>query len=263
MTRSTRTPKKGAPAMTKPKWTSSNPEPGPMTTSAAATSATVHPVVRLAGHVRAARAGSEVAAGAPPRRRDRARRLAPVGALVVVAVVAAACSSGTSSPSSSASATKATKGARHHAGVVGVVSSVSPTSVTVKVKGTSSTVTLDATTRYREGGKTVAESALTSGDHVRVRLVEGASTPTAAAVAILPPSVTGTVGSLGATGFTLTGRNGTAHTVTTTSSTTYRSGKQTVATSSLHSGDRARVAGQVGPSGAISASTVTILPAKG
>lgn len=217
----------------------------------------VTPAARPAHGVRAG-TGAVVRQRQPARR--RARRLAPVGALVAVAVVAAACGSGTSSASSSASAVKTTT--HHGSTVTGVASAVSRTAVTVRSKRASSTVALSSTTTYREAGKAVTEPALVTGDHVRIRLVKGAATPTAAAVVIGPPSVTGVVGAVSAAGFTLTSQGGTARTVVTTPTTTYRSGKQTVSAASLHDGARARVTGQAGSSGAISATRVTILQAK-
>lgn len=235
--------------------------PTPISTPTIGTSRSGHLLASAGWIARHGRTGSGTS-GAERRSAPLRRRLAPIGALVAVAVVAAACSSGASSTSSSASATKTATHAHHHAGISGLVSAVSPGSMTLDVKGVSSTFALGSTTKFREAGSTVTASALVAGDHVRVRLATGASAPTAAVVVIAPPSVTGTVGSLGTSGFTLTTHGGTARSVTTTSTTVYHSGKQTVSVSSLHSGDRARVAGQTGPSGAITATTVTILPAK-
>lgn len=193
--------------------------------------------------------------------RRRRHRLVAGGVLMAVAVAATACGSGTSSASVSASTAKTTRGHRHGA-AGGLVSAVSPTSVTVRAKGATSTVALNAATKYREARRTVTASALVAGDRVRIRLVNGDAIPTAASVTIAPPSVTGTVGAVSAGGFTLTARTGPTRTVTTTSTTTYRMGKQTVSAASLRNGDRARVTGPVGSSGAISATMVTILPGK-
>ncbi len=199
----------------------------------------------------------------PGRRRHR---LASLGVLTAVAVGAAACSSAASaaasSASSSAPASKTKTHAHHVAGPAGLVSAISPTSLAIRTKSSTSTVGLGAATRYKEGATVVPESDVVVGDHVKVRLVKSAATPTAASVLILPPSVSGTVGGISATGFTLHASNGTTHTVTTSSATTYRSGKAAASASSIHDGDRVRVTGQTSAAGSISAVTVTVLPAK-
>ena len=153
---------------------------------------------------------------------------------------------------------------RHLAGgPSGVAISVSPTALTIRTTSATSTIGLASTTKYRENGTSVTASDLVVGDHVKIRLAKKSATPTAAIVVIVPPSVTGTVGALDATGFTLTTTSGKTDTVTTSSSTVYRSGKQSVSASSLHDGDRVRVSGQLSTAtSSISAANVTILPAK-
>ncbi|MDA8268525.1 MAG: DUF5666 domain-containing protein [Actinomycetota bacterium] len=191
-------------------------------------------------------------------------RLASLGVLAAVAMGAAACSSATSAAASSASASApAAKTHAHHAtGPSGVVSAISPTSLVIRTKSTTSTVGLGPATTYKQGATDVPESDVVVGDHVKVRLVKSSTTPTAAFVHILPPSVTGIVGGISATGFTLSASNGATHEVTTSSATAYRSGRAAASASSIHNGDRVRVTGQASAAGSISAVTVTVLPAK-
>ncbi len=203
---------------------------------------------------------------AQPRGSRAGRRLASLGVLLSVAVGAAACSSASASstPAASSSSAAPVKTHRHHAGgPSGVVVSVSSTTLTVHTKSATSTIGLASTTKYREGGTSVTVSDLVAGDHVKIRLAKKSATPTAAVVVIVPPSVTGTVGALDASGFTLSTTSGKTDTVTTSSSTAYRSGKQPASASSLHDGDRVRVSGQLSATtGSISAASITILPAK-
>lgn len=195
----------------------------------------------------------------------RARGLVKLAVLSGVVLVAAACSSGTktSSPPVPARATQA-PGARSRArdAYTGVVSGVTPTAMTIRTKTSSTTVALASATKYREGGNSVTESALSAGEHVRVRLAKHAKTPTAAVVVILPPSVTGVVSGLGSGGFTLTSANGTVHAVTTSSSTTYRSAGRARMVAGVTDGEHVRVSGQILPNGTVSASSVVVLGTK-
>jgi len=199
----------------------------------------------------------------------RTHRLASLGMLLAVAVGATACSSGSSPTASSVSAASSspTAKAKSHgarpSGASGVVTAVSSNTLTIHTKSATSTVGLASTTKYKEGGTDVTVSDLVVGDHVKIRLAKKSATPTAAIVIIVPPSVTGTVGALSAAGFTLSAAGGKTDTVTTSSSTVYRSGKQITSASSLHNGVRVRISGQLSPAnGSISAATITILPAK-
>lgn len=215
------------------------------------------------------------------RRQPSRRRLSsvtPAVTLAGVALVAAACSSGTSTgaaapkstatqkstaPSSSATATRGGKAHAHHrTQVTGIVRARSVGDITVLVKRSSETIALGTTTRFRKSGHTVDVSALVDGLRVRIALVPGDSTPTAASVAILPPELTGTVGTISSSGFTVVTRIGALHGVTTTPSTRYRTGKTPATASALHSGEHVRVTGTSLANGTTDAGTVVILAAK-
>ncbi|MHB1502679.1 MAG: DUF5666 domain-containing protein [Acidimicrobiales bacterium] len=188
-----------------------------------------------------------------------------MGALAGVVLVAAACSSGSSTAVTTAPAApaKSDSHAGHAHGVAGVVSSLGSAEMTIHTKGSSLSVVLTSATKYREAGRSVSESALSRGEHVRVGLVKSSSTPTAARILILPPSVSGSIATLSTTGFTLSAKSGTSYSVVISPSTVYRSGKQPASVSSLRVGEHVRVTGTSPSSGSVDATAVTIIPTKG
>ncbi|MHB1518103.1 MAG: DUF5666 domain-containing protein [Acidimicrobiales bacterium] len=173
-------------------------------------------------------------------------------AMVGVALLAAACSTG-----SSTTATSAVKGHGSKA-VVGVVTAVGKSRLTIESHGTTKSIALESSTKYTKGHTGATLSDLAIGERVRVHLVPGASAATASKVVILLPSLVGTVSALTTTGFTLTTGTGVAHTVTTSSTTSYRLGRSPTGVSSLQVGDKVRAIGVLGPSGSMVASAVTI-----
>ncbi len=173
-------------------------------------------------------------------------------AVVAVALLAAACSSGSSTTS-----TSAVKGHGSKA-VVGVVTAVGGSRLSFVSHGTTKSVALDSSTKYAKGHVGATLSDVVIGEHVRVRLVPGSSPATAATVVILLPSLVGTVSALTTAGFTLTTGSGVAHTVTTSSTTSYRLGKSPASVSSLQVGDKVRTIGSLGVNGSMVASIVTI-----
>ncbi len=208
---------------------------------------------------------STISTSAGRRRPTRGRSIAiRAAALAGIALVAAACSSGTSaSPAPSANAGAHAKGHTHRGhSTTGVISALSPSSLTIQTRGATASIVLGAATKYKEEGHSVTESALATGEHVKVRLASHVTPPTAASVLVLPPSFSGTVTGLSSGGFTLSGSGGTSHIVTTTSATQYRSGKNILPPSALHDGEHVRVAGPSVAGGVIQATTVAILHAK-
>lgn len=194
----------------------------------------------------------------------RARLMLALGSL---GVLAAACSS-TSTAVSSASTTTATTTTGHHAGgrhrghaaTVGVITALPASALDLKVHATTETVQLVPATTYRQGKVKTSSAALKAGDKVRVVLTPGTSTPTAKTVVILPATTAynGTLSALTPTGFVITSRAGKAHTVTTTSATTYHSGTTTATASALKDGQTVRVQGAPGSTGTLTASKVII-----
>ncbi len=153
--------------------------------------------------------------------------------------------------------------------VHGVVARVRGTTLELRVrrtKGGASTSTvaivLGPHTRYREGGHKATKGVLQAGERVRVRLAPKAPRSTAAAVAVLAPQWTGTVGGLGKGGFVLTGSNHrpVGHVVL-THTTKFREAGHLAPASALHDGARVRVTGTVSH-GSMAASAVVLLGAR-
>ena len=197
----------------------------------------------------------------------RRRRLTLLAVLGATALATTACSSAKSSspPSQTtpSSVSTTTRNAHGTLAPTGVVTSVSPTALSIHAGSKTSTVAISSATKYKENSANVTLSAVKKGERVRIRLETTSATPTAATVLILAPSVTGTITAVDPTGFNLSTPKGTTETVTTSTTTTYRSGSHVASASSLHDGDRVRVTGQaVTPSASITALTVTILTPK-
>ncbi len=181
------------------------------------------------------------------------------GALLIVAVIAAACSS--SQPSSATATTSAPHHSKRRHAAAETVTAVSPSSITVRGSGgVLRSFLITSATQFREGRTTGSESLVTVGERVRVNLLAGSSQPTAKAVIVLPAQVIGTVTAVNTSGFTITAVNGTSESILTSSSTTYREKKATVAASALHVGDRVRALGRTSSNGSMTATAVSILP---
>ena len=190
------------------------------------------------------------------RLRRQLARLRVLPALAAVAVIAAACSStaATTAPNSTA---PSPHHAGHHrrGGIVGKVTTISASSLVVDVRGTTRTVALTPATRYRQGHHEVTASALSPGEHVRVRITANGN---ATIVAILPATVIGTIIALDSHGFTLHTPHGTTLSVTATASATYRDGATTVTASFLKPGQKLHIQGQPGPNGSFTATRITV-----
>ncbi len=172
-------------------------------------------------------------------------------ALAGVPLLAAACSS-----SPAPSSTPATK--PPPIAVTGVVTSLGSSSLALRSRGETKAIVLEHSTKYTKGHASATESNLAIGERVRVRLVPGDHTATAAAVSILAASLSGTVSALTPSGFTLTTRSGVAHTITIVPTTSYRQGKTGASASSLQSGAKVRVSGTIGANGSMVASSVDV-----
>ena len=173
-------------------------------------------------------------------------------ALAGVALLAAACSS-----IPAASSTAVTRPHKPRA-LTGIVASLGPSSLVVRSRSGTKTITLRNSTKYAKRRARITESNLAVGERVRVRLVSGDSTATAAAVSILASGLSGTVSALTPSGFTLTTRSGVAHAITILPTTIYRQGKTSASASSLQSGAKVRVSGRIEANGSMTASSVNI-----
>ena len=183
---------------------------------------------------------------------NRFRKRTAFFALVGVALLAAACSS-----SPAPSSTPATKPHTPKA-VTGVVTSLGSSSLVLSSRSGTKAITLEHSTTYTKSHASVTASNLSIGERVRVRLVPGDSTATAAAVSILASSLSGTVSALTPSGFTLTTRSGVTHTITILPTTSYRQGKISASASSLQSGVKVRVSGTIGANGSMVATSVNV-----
>lgn len=173
-------------------------------------------------------------------------------ATAAVAVLAAACSS-TPAASSGARVT-----VHPRPSVTGVVTSVSPSLLVIRTRSGARSIVLGTSTTYARDHGRAAESEITPGERVRVRLAVHGATATAAAVAILGSTVSGTVSAVSPGGFTVTTRSGAAYAITVVPTTRYRQGKAPVAASSLVAGATVRVLGTPGPNGSTVAASVRI-----
>lgn len=183
---------------------------------------------------------------------NRFRHWTAFFALVGLALLATACSS-----SPAPSSTPATNPHTSQA-VTGVVTSLGSSSLAVRSRSGTKTITLEHSTKYTKSHDSVTESNLSIGERVRVRLVPGDSTATAAAVSILPSSLSGTVSALTPSGFTLTTRSGVAYAITILPTTRYRQGKTSASASSLQSGAKVRVSGTIEVNASMAASSVNV-----
>jgi hypothetical protein len=190
--------------------------------------------------------------------------VAKTAVLAAVAMLAAACSSG--QPASTTSSSTGALSHHHRKGHARAetVTALLPGSITVREpNGTLKSFVISSATVFREGHTRGSESLVAVGDRVRVGRLAGAAQPTAKIVIVLPAQVIGAVTKVTSGGFTMTSANGTTESVVTSSSTTYRMGRSTVSSSSLHPGDRVRVLGSTSATDSITAKIVAILPAGG
>ncbi len=241
----------------------------------------------------------EPPAGAPtPSRRPQGRTLGIVAlagaALVAVLAVGYALGSGTStdslapagaasSPASAAGAqpadvsaawtspdgkTKATLNAG--GGMMGLRRGAATISITA-IDGTKlSLKTADGWTRtidaagatITKGGATASVSDLKVGDQIVFREVRNANgTYTITAIAVIQPSVAGTVKSVSGSSVTVTTFDGASAKVTLTSSTTYQLGRQKATADAVVAGARIVATGTLGSDGSLTATAVVIQPA--
>ncbi|MBA2756347.1 MAG: hypothetical protein H0U37_02740 [Chloroflexi bacterium] len=152
-------------------------------------------------------------------------------------------------------------GRRGHGGLHDItIASIDGANVSIKTDdGWSRTIAITSTTTLKKGSQTIALSDLKAGDQVHVaqtRNGDGAYTVTALAVVV--PSIAGTVSDLTSSGFKITARNGSVWTITTDDSTVYRFGTVAGSASDLKDGGLARVHGGSAGDNALNATTVQV-----
>jgi len=139
------------------------------------------------------------------------------------------------------------------------ITSINGTSVGLATAdGWTRTITLTSTTTITKGGQPIAASDLEVGDHVVLRQTHDGTTYTVTGLAVIVPRVAGTASKIGASGFTVTDRAGTAWTITTNGATVYRFGSAPGTSADVKEGGKVRVAGDSTGEHALQAITVQV-----
>jgi len=151
-------------------------------------------------------------------------------------------------------------------GMAGTVKSVSGQTVTIQdFMGFTRTIHTSSSTSYTKGGQSATSSAVTSGTEIAAQgtVDKNGTDLDASKVAVLLPSVAGTVQSVSGQSFVVQGVDGAKHTVTTTGSTTFHQGRsQQASLSDVKQGVRVVATGDRQSNGDLTASAVQILPAR-
>lgn len=126
------------------------------------------------------------------------------------------------------------------------IGTISGSNVTLKTDdGWSRTIAVTGTVALTKGGQTIALSDLAVGDTVRFAQTRNDDgTVTVTAIAVVIPSVGGTVSDVTASGFKVTTRDGSVWTITTDGSTTYRVGAVDGTRAAVVDSARVRVEGE-------------------
>jgi len=126
------------------------------------------------------------------------------------------------------------------------VGAISGSNVTLKTDdGWSRTIAVSSSIALTKGGQTIALSDIAVGDSVRfaqTRNDDGTFTITA--IAVVVPSVAGTVSDVSASGFKVTNRDGSVWSITTDGSTAYRRGAVVGSSADVVNGATVRVEGE-------------------
>lgn len=126
------------------------------------------------------------------------------------------------------------------------VGAISGADVTLKTDdGWTRTIAVTDSVALTKGGQTIALSDLAVGDAVRFSQTRNDDgTVTVTAIAVVVPSVGGTVSDVTASGFKVTTRDGSVWTITTDGSTTYQVGAVDGTSAAVVDGARVRVEGE-------------------
>jgi hypothetical protein len=125
--------------------------------------------------------------------------------------------------------------------------------------GWTRTITVASSTTITRGGQAAALSDLKVGDAIRFAQTRNSDgTFTITKIAVVVPTVAGTVTDVSSSGFTIKARNGLTRTIQTSSATTFRLGTGTGSKSDVKVGSEVLVAGNQNTDGSLSALTVVI-----
>jgi hypothetical protein len=140
------------------------------------------------------------------------------------------------------------------------IKAISGSNVTLETAdGWTRTIAVTGSVTITKGGQEIALSDLAVGDQVRIRQTRNDDgTFTVTAIAVVVPTVRGTVSDLTDTSFKLTTRDGAVWTITTNGQTDYYFGGAEGSRSDVQDGEVALVAGQSTGDNALTALSVTV-----
>ena len=191
------------------------------------------------------------------RRRRRPRRplryglaAGSIAALTLAGVGTASAATKATSPSSSRPQPPAGAPAMRGVGLFGTVAAVGTNTITITdPTGTSTTYTTTSSTTYEKDGKKTTASAIAAGQTVAVRTIRPGSTTvtstTAADIAIISPSLGGTVESVSASTIVVKDQQGFWRTINVSGSTNYEYGGQSATAASVSAGEHIQALGTI------------------
>ena len=140
------------------------------------------------------------------------------------------------------------------------ISGISGSTITATVRGTQTmTITVTSSTKYTKAGAAITLAALQQGDQIAVQGTRSAQgTMVATSIQIVLPRETGVVTAVNGSTLTITGFDGSSHTVTLSGSTTYTRAGQSAAQSDVTTGTSINVEGTTNTDGSLNALLVTI-----
>jgi hypothetical protein len=129
--------------------------------------------------------------------------------------------------------------------------------------GWARTITVTADTKITKGGQPATVDDVHVGDVVRfTEHKNDDGTWTITNLAVVLPQTAGTVTAVGSDTITITGRDGTSQTIHTTGTTSYHRGSSAANRSDVTVGSTIVAVGERGSDGSLTATTVTIVPAR-
>lgn len=140
------------------------------------------------------------------------------------------------------------------------ISSISGSSLSLATTdGWTRTVAVTDAVTLTKGGQPIALSDLAVGDEIRLLQTRAADgTVTVTGIAVVVPSVAGTVSELTSSGFKVTGRDGAVWTIALSGDTAYRYGAADGTAADVANGDKVLVQGTSSGDNALTATSVTV-----
>ncbi len=146
------------------------------------------------------------------------------------------------------------------------VTAVTDSTISAKAPdGTAVTIHTSSSTTYGKAGQTVSRGAITTGETINVRGTRNTDGSIAAThVEIVMPSYRGQVTAVSGNTITVRGQGNATHTITVTSSTSYKRDGQSASLSDVKTGDEIDAEGTLASNGVLTAQAVQIeLPRAG